>query len=160
MAAQVDNKMIKFVASNGDATYVSTTPTTALNDFTFKLDKTGSKLEPVRTNTIDTYFRPFNMPYKPLENLRRDIPYVNIDTKEIAYKKGLVKELTPINVMFNPPATIVFWEDGEKTVVKCGEGEAYDKEKGLAMAFCKRVWENKGRFNNMFEEWCFDEETK
>ena len=95
-----------------------------------------------------------------LKRLKRRIPYINVDTKKTDYKEGLVAELTPINVIFNPPATIVFWEDGEKTVVKCGEGEVFDKEKGLAMAFCKRVWGNKGRFNTMFEKWCFDDKTK
>lgn len=99
-------------------------------------------------------------PSNNLKRLKRRIPYINVDTKKTDYKEGLVAELTPINVIFNPPATIVFWEDGEKTVVKCGEREVYDKEKGLAMAFCKRVWGNKGRFNTMFGKWCFDEETK
>ena len=108
--------------------------------------------EPI-TATLDTIC-------SPLDRLKRRIPYINVDTKKTDYKEGLVAELTPINVIFNPPATIVFWEDGEKTVVKCREGEVFDKEKGLAMAFCKRVWGNKGRFNTMFEKWCFDDETK
>ena len=30
------------------------------------------------------------------------------------------------NVIFNPPATIVFWEDGSKTVVKCQECPCVD----------------------------------
>lgn len=94
----------------------------------------------------------------PFMALRRNIPYYNIDKKRTEYKFGLIHELTPAKVIFNPPATIVFWENDEKTVVKCGEGEIFDKEKGLAMAFCKRVWGNTGRFNDMFAKWCFDEE--
>lgn len=42
------------------------------------------------------------------------------------------------NVIFNPPATIVFWADGTKTVVKA-HGEEFDPEKGLAMAISKKV---------------------
>lgn len=42
-------------------------------------------------------------------------------------------------VIFNGPATIVFWSDGIKTIVKCTEDDIYDQEKGLAMAICKRV---------------------
>ena len=38
------------------------------------------------------------------------------------------------DVIYNDPATIVFWEDGTKTVVKC-KNEKFDPEKGLAMAF-------------------------
>lgn len=45
-------------------------------------------------------------------------------------------------VIFNDPATIVFWLDGSKTVVKCQEGDTYDKEKGLAMAFVKKYHGN------------------
>ena len=42
-------------------------------------------------------------------------------------------------VIFNNPATIVLWEDDTKTVVKCGEDDVYDEEKGLAMAICKKL---------------------
>ena len=41
-------------------------------------------------------------------------------------------------VIFNNPATIVFWNDGSKTVVKCSEDECFDEEKGLAMAISKK----------------------
>lgn len=39
-------------------------------------------------------------------------------------------------VISNPPATIVFWKDGSKTVVKAQNAE-YDPEKGLAMAIAR-----------------------
>ena len=42
-------------------------------------------------------------------------------------------------VIFNGPATIVLWADGDKTVVQCVEGDTMDKEKGLAMAICKKA---------------------
>lgn len=45
-------------------------------------------------------------------------------------------------VIFNDPATIVFWKDGTKTVVKA-QNEAYDPEKGLAMAISKKALGNK-----------------
>lgn len=41
-------------------------------------------------------------------------------------------------VIFNDPATIVFWKDGTKTIVKCQEGATFDPEKGLAMAISRR----------------------
>ena len=43
-------------------------------------------------------------------------------------------------VIFNGPATIVFWSDSTKTVVKCMEGELFDEEKGIAMAFMKKLY--------------------
>lgn len=56
-------------------------------------------------------------------------------------------------VIFSDPATIVFWEDGTKTVVKTQDGEKYDKEKGLAMAIAKRVFGNERDYYNVFKRW-------
>lgn len=49
------------------------------------------------------------------------------------------------DVIFAPPATIVYWSDGSKTVVKCSKKDVFDPEKGLAMAIAKRCGGNKGR---------------
>lgn len=57
-------------------------------------------------------------------------------------------------VIFNDPATIVFWSDGTKTVVKCCEDDTFDKEKGLAMAVCKKVSGNDSkRFHRGMRAW-------
>ena len=58
------------------------------------------------------------------------------------------------DVIFNNPATIVKWADGTKTVVKVQNGEPYDEEKGLAMAFVKKIYGNKGNYNDIFRKWC------
>ena len=58
----------------------------------------------------------------------------------------------PEKVIFNNPATIVYWEDGTKTVVKAYD-EYFDKEKGLAMAYMKKIHGNKGNYNNVFRKW-------
>lgn len=42
-------------------------------------------------------------------------------------------------VIFNDPATIVMWSDGTKTVVKCGENDIFDPEKGVAMCCMKKL---------------------
>lgn len=68
-------------------------------------------------------------------------------------------------VIFNNPATIVLWNDGTKTVVKCSEpcitcqdprdnqNPSFDPEKGLAMAIAKKVLGNKGNYYNEFKKW-------
>ena len=61
-------------------------------------------------------------------------------------------------VIFNDPATIVFWDDGTKTVVKA-ENEPFDPEKGLAMAIAKNALGNKGDYYNEFKKW-LPKETK
>lgn len=59
------------------------------------------------------------------------------------------------NVIFNPPATIVFWSDKTKTVVKCDyTQEPYDPEKGIAMAIAKKMMgDNKYEYYNVFKHW-------
>lgn len=44
----------------------------------------------------------------------------------------------PNRVIFNPPCTIVLWNDGSKTIARCGENDIFDPEKGLAIALAKR----------------------
>lgn len=57
-------------------------------------------------------------------------------------------------VIFNEPATIVFWSDGTKTVVKCNKDDTFDKEKGLAMAICKKFNGNNCYYYDIFKEFC------
>ena len=57
------------------------------------------------------------------------------------------------NVIFAPPATIVYWSDGSKTVVKCSEKDVFDPEKGLAMAIAKRCGGNKGSYYREIQNW-------
>ena len=61
--------------------------------------------------------------------------------------RGFIKK-----VKFNPPATIVFWTDDTKTVVKCN-GEDYDPEKGLAMCISKKFLGDKGNYYEVFKKW-------
>jgi len=43
-------------------------------------------------------------------------------------------------IIYNNPATIVYWTDGSKTVVKTMEGDTFDQTYGFAMAFLKKVY--------------------
>ena len=43
-------------------------------------------------------------------------------------------------VIFNDPATVLFWKDGSKTVVKCMEGEEFDPYYGFCAAVCKKIF--------------------
>lgn len=57
------------------------------------------------------------------------------------------------DVIFAPSATIVYWSDGSKTVVKCSEKDVFDPEKGLAMAIAKRCGGNKGSYYKEIQNW-------
>ena len=47
--------------------------------------------------------------------------------------------------------TVVLWKDGTKTIVKCQEGEEFDAEKGVALCFMKRAFNNRGCYNDVFK---------
>lgn len=78
---------------------------------------------------------------------------------KVAFTKAWMNAMygTPMysidNVIFNDPATIVFWSDGTKTVVKTQEGETFDPEKGLAMAISKKALGNKREYYHTFLHW-------
>lgn len=58
-------------------------------------------------------------------------------------------------VIYHNPATIVFWSDGTKTVVKCDKNDTYDPEKGFYIACAKKLFGNNykavGRINKALE---------
>lgn len=69
------------------------------------------------------------------------------------------------DVIFNDPATIVFWTDGTKTVVKTqdnemGDHEIFDPEKGLAMAIAKKALGNKREYYHTFLHWLKEYDRK
>lgn len=85
-----------------------------------------------------------------LKNTINSVYGLNSALRDVRNKQNLIKD-----VIFNDPATIVYWVDGTKTVVKA-HNEKFDPEKGLAMAICKRfLGSNKSgaNFNNIFKKW-------
>lgn len=98
------------------------------NPFSYDTEVMG-RFAPVATIDYTAFYRPFYL-------RREDIGKFEIE-----------------KVIFNDPATIVIWKNGDKTVVKCQPGDTYDPEKGLALCFMKRALGNKGNYNNVFRKW-------
>lgn len=61
-------------------------------------------------------------------------------------------------VIFNDPATIVLWDDGTKTVVKCSLDDTYSKWAGLAFCVCKKLMGDD--FHKAFKYWCKEDEIR
>ena len=53
-----------------------------------------------------------------------------------------------VKVIYNPPATIAFWADGSKTVVKCDKDDVYDPKYGLALCYMKKALGSSRAFND------------
>lgn len=56
-------------------------------------------------------------------------------------------------VIFNDPATVVYWDDGSKTVVKCQPGDTFSTEVGLMAAMLKRFMGNDNTYNKVLNFW-------
>lgn len=75
----------------------------------------------------------------------------NADPIKIDYSK-LFGIAAPKKVIFNPPATIVIWKDGTKTVVKCKDSDIFEPWTGFAMCICKRIFGDE--FHSTFRKYC------
>lgn len=54
-------------------------------------------------------------------------------------------------VIFNPPATIIIYDDDTKTVVKCREDDKYDPKIGFALALLKGCVKSNGTIDRLIE---------
>ena len=90
---------------------------------------------------------------------------VMVDTKKLGFvTKTVIERLMghPIReadpteayierVIYNAPATIIYWTDGTKTVVKCQPGDEYDRLTGFLLAVCKKAFGNTGAYNKLIK---------
>ena len=63
-------------------------------------------------------------------------------------------------ILFNDPATIVFWKDGTKTVVRVTEGDRYVPYYGFLAALAKKVYGSNTRVQEMIRLWLPSAEEK
>lgn len=72
---------------------------------------------------------------KPTYSFGKSIGSVRFD-EHITYCIPKIRK-----IIFNDPATIIYWSDDTKTVVKAANGETFNKEIGLAMAMSNKFIE-------------------
>lgn len=100
----------------------------------------------------DLRFMPAGENYKVFKYLTWDDSQKIRDKIQKEKNKAIYDSMIQ-QVIFNPPATIVIWRDGSKTVVKCGENDIFDPEKGLAMAISKRAFGDNRDYYEIFAKW-------
>lgn len=108
----------------------------------------------VRESEIEQ--RPFTCPVVKLTCTyeREDLfKPVSEDVKKKYARSKVPAGMRKKQVIFNPPATIVLWEDGTKTVVKCDGRDEYDPKYGLALCYMKKALGNSSRnLNDVLHE--------
>lgn len=102
-------------------------------------------MEPLQLAIILEHYTPESDPFSS---------YVAGWNRAIQYVKGDPARLPlPVNVIFHDPATIVYWSDGTKTVVKCQHGDVFNPEVGLTTAMLKRYMGNDNTFKRVINKW-------
>lgn len=56
---------------------------------------------------------------------------------------------TPKKIIFNGPATIVFWKDGTKTIVKRAKKDKDNKYNAFCAALAKKIFKSNSRVNSI-----------
>lgn len=100
---------------------------------------------PMTTNTMTTNVYTYALTKEELDKMFDGIRFYSKDSPMFGIS---IKD-----VRFSPPATIVFWSDNTKTVVKAQSGELFDAEKGLMACIIKRITGNTGRYNELFKKY-------
>ena len=90
----------------------------------------------------------------------------NGQREKIGNMKDIVKlkesrDIKIRKVVFSGPATIVFWNDGDKTVVKCTTGDHLNYEMGIAMCALKKLFgDSYLNFKKDLKKWAPEEKKE
>lgn len=122
--------------------------------------------------SLDSYFDEDKKYVSRVNDLIAEVPTITFDVpfnyKEIARIMGFDEKdklsdykLPKIeDVIFSEPATIIKWADGTKTVVKCEDGDTYNKFYGFVCCIAKKIYGNNSRFNSIANKWIEADEKK
>ena len=61
----------------------------------------------------------------------------------------VLNKYEPVRIIYHDPATIVFWSDGSKTVVKRSSKEKFNKYTAFCAALAKKIYGNNSRVNKI-----------
>ena len=107
-------------------------------------------------NTIK-FFTTINDVYNLLNTISNVREWIHCNDKKYTYAEADAtnmaklyeeRKMTIKDIKVNGPATIVFWADNTKTIVKCQKADTFDMEKGIVMALVKGIFQKYKGTNN------------
>ena len=104
-----------------------------------KVDVTLENIEKLLSESYDGSAIRGWMAFSPFLASPSDLGY---DEKPVPLRKWRQRKTSnvkPERVICNPPATIVFFDDGSKVVAKTSDGTEYDPYTGVAVCIAKRT---------------------
>lgn len=83
---------------------------------------------------------------------RKDVhDYMQKDSEFTAANLHRQFQFAPKEIIYNDAATIVYWTDGTKTVVKCNENDEYSEYFGFIAAVAKKMYGGTGPINQIIK---------
>jgi hypothetical protein len=73
--------------------------------------------------------------------------------KDIEFTAGLHRQFrfAPKEIIYHDAATIVYWTDGTKTVVKCNKNDEYSEYSGFVAAVAKKMYGGANAINRLID---------
>ena len=84
-------------------------------------------------------------------NKRKDLRTIT-DAKLLVAPPKPQNQYKKIIVNKEKETICILWNDETKTIMRPQPGECFDIEKGIAMCFMKKMYNNRGCFNNVFRD--------
>lgn len=129
-----------------------------MSGFTFKTMMSGLVCGPIFKETMGMLKNAANAAKEQCEketrmsiNLSECLPY-NICGNNNARYGWIRVQVVPVKVVYNDPATVVYWSDGTKTIVKCHDDDVFDEREGFLLCCAKKLMGNTGVYNDLMRE--------
>ena len=69
-------------------------------------------------------------------------------------------QYTPKKIIYRGDKTIVLWEDGTRTMVKCTKDDTFCEDHGFAMALAKKIFGSRGAYMDYVEKASYQKDEK
>lgn len=104
----------------------------------------------------------FNNKVAVIEKANRSNRNDMMDAMRYAFHDGLNTQMmfnyrcsslvAPKQIIYSGNRTIVFWNDGDKTIVKCAESQEYDEYTGFVAALAKKMYGSTSRVKKIIDK--------
>lgn len=107
----------------------------------------------IRTDSYSPY--KLTLPDSTIDDIMNSVEEnFKVERKPKPVERKVFKTPGIKKVIFNEPTTIVYWNDGTKTVVQCSEEDTFNKDAGIALCMMKKMFGNDGAYYKEIRKWC------
>ena len=96
-----------------------------------------------------------DMPTYSLSSCLKSLENIKIVNQLPKFDKNEIKD-----VKYNDPATIVFWKDGTKTIVRCPVGKKYDEYEAFTAALAIKIFGNNSHLKKVIKRTFSEQKSK